>query len=367
MPLLYPEQGPEGKTERGSQQKRNKARKEGRVVVSSEVTNFVVIAACLCVLVLIFPILRRHLFGLLQLWVQADVKTDWSAQYVGLLFKQCIVVCAIGILPVGLTAVVGSTIATMAQTRPYFETEALKLKLNAFNPVNGVKQLFSKESIVKLVLSLLKVIIISIVVWGVLKQEIDELAFLNRLSISEGLQWFLNLITRIIVRVLALYILIAVIDWIKEKRKFETSIMMTKQEVKDEQKQQESSPQVKQKMRAKMRELSAARMMAAVPDATVVITNPTFLAIAIKYDASSMDAPIVVAKGKRKTAERIRELARENGVPLLERKPLARAMYSKVEIGKPVPAEYYESVAELLAYLYRMGNSHVREQLKARP
>jgi flagellar biosynthetic protein FlhB len=364
MALLHPEQGPEGKTERGTEKKRQDARKKGKVVISTEVINFVVIAASLAVFIIILPILRRYLYGFMQLWSQLDLSTEWNAQYVGALFKQASVLCAIGILPVGVTAMIGSTVATMAQTKPFFETETLKLKFDALNPVNGVKQLFSKDSIAKLFLSLLKVFVISIVVWGVVKQQVDELTFLNRLSVTEGMQWFVTLLIRIVIRILALYILIAVLDWIKEKRKFEASIMMTKQEVKDEQKGQESNPQVKQKMRRTMRELSAARMMASVPDSTVVITNPTFLAIAIKYDANSMNAPIVVAKGKRKTAHRIRSLAEENGVPLLERKPLARAMYNKVEIGKPVPAEYYEAVAELLAYLYRMGNSHVRQQLQ---
>jgi flagellar biosynthetic protein FlhB len=173
----------------------------------------------------------------------------------------------------------------------------------------------------------------------------------------------MTIFTQITWRVLALFAVVAVLDWIKEKRKYEKSIMMTKQEIRDEHKNQESSPQVKQRMRRKMRELSTARMMAAVPDATVVITNPTFLAIALKYDASVSSAPIVVAKGKRLSAKRIRRIAEENKVTIIERKPLARAMYNQVEVGRPVPAAYYEAIAELLAYLYRMGDAHVRAEL----
>ena len=363
MGLLRPEEGPEGKTEAGTERKRREARKKGKVVISNEVITVVVIICAMVTFLVTLPFLRQHLMGFMQLWAQLDISSEWNAVFLQVLFQQVLLVCAIGIMPIGIAAVIGSTIASVAQTRPYFETEALKLKFDALNPVNGAKQLFSKESILKMFISILKVLIISLVVWGALSKQLGELAFLNRLSISEGMQWFMTLFIRIVIRVLALYIVIAVIDWIKEKRKYETSIMMTKQEVKEEHKGQESNPHVKQKMRKTMRELSAARMMAAVPDSTVVITNPTFLAIAIKYDSSSSGAPIVVAKGKRKTAQRIRDLASENGVPLLERKPLARAMYNKIEVGKPVPAEYYEAVAELLAYLYRMGNAHVREQL----
>jgi len=219
MAMLCPEQGPDGKTERGSEKKRQDARKKGKVVVSNEVVNFAVIASCMIVFVLILPVLRRHLFGMMQLWSQLDVKSDWNTRFITLLFQQAGVLCAIGIMPVGLTAVVGSTIATMAQTKPLFETESLKLKLDALNPVNGVKQLFSKDSIAKLFLSLLKVFIISLVVWGVVKKQLGELIFLNRLSVTEGIQWFMILLVHIVVRILALYILIAVIDWIKEKRK----------------------------------------------------------------------------------------------------------------------------------------------------
>lgn len=363
MGLLRPEEGPEGKTEAGSEKKRTEARKKGKVVASMEVVTVAVIICAVITFFVILPILRRHLVGFMQLWVQHDLSSDWNIDFIKMLTQQFLLVCTIGIVPIGISAIVGSTIASVAQTRPFFETEALKPKFESLNPVNGMKQLFSKESIVKMFISILKVLIISLVVWGLLKKQLGELTFLNRLTISEGVQWFMTLFIRILVRVLILYIIIAVIDWIKEKRKFETSIMMTKQEVKEERKGQESNPMVKQKLRSKMRELSAARMMAAVPDSTVVITNPTFLAIAIKYDASASNAPIVVAKGKRKTAQRIRDLAAENGVPLLERKPLARAMYNKIEVGKPVPAEYYEAIAELLAYLYRMGNARVREQL----
>ena len=366
MAFLYPEEGAEGKTERGTEKKRKDVRKEGKVVVSNEVVTVVVLSCAMVAFLATLPLLRHQLTGLMQYWAQLNLKDEWNVELIQGLFRQGLVLCVIGIFPVGLAAMLGSILSSFAQTKLFFEPEVLKLNFKALNPATGAKQLFSKESIVKLLLSMLKVGVIALVVWSVLRTHVAELTFLHRLSIVEGLQWFMGLFVQIVWRVVALFMVVAVLDWIKEKRKYEKSIMMTKQEVRDEHKNQESSPQMKQHMRRKMRELTTARMMASVPDATMVITNPTHLAIAIKYDSSAGNAPIVVAKGKRLSAKRIRALAEENNIPVIERKPLARAMYSKVEIGKAVPAAYYQAIAELLAYLYRMGNTQIREQLAPR-
>lgn len=366
MAFLCPEDGGDGKTEQGTEKKRKDVRKDGKVVLSNEVITVAVIGCAIVVFLITLPFLRHYLTGFILNWSQVDVTGEWTLDLVQGLITQGALMCALGIMPIGLAVMFGSTVASVAQTKPFFQTEALKLNFKALNPTAGAKELFSKDSIVKLVLSMLKVIVISLVVWGVVRSHIGELSFLHRLSITEALQWFMILFSRIVWRVLVLFALVAVLDWIKEKRKFEKSIMMTKQEVRDENKNQESSPQMKQHMRRKMRELSTARMMASIPDATVVITNPTFLAIAIKYDASEGGGPVVVAKGKRLSAKKIRRLAEENGIAVIERKPLARAMYNKIEVGKPVPAAYYQAIAELLAYLYRMGDTRIREQLASR-
>lgn len=366
MEFLYPKEGADGKTERGTDKKRKDARKEGKVVVSNEIGTVAVLASAIAVFFITLPYLRHCLTGFVLNWEQMDLTGTWNLELVQGLCTQGLLACALGILPIGLAVMLGSIAANVAQTNFFFETGALKFNLKALSPVAGAKELFSKDSIVKLVLSILKVLVISLVVWLLIRKHLGELAFLHRLSIPEAIEWFMILFARIVWRVLALFVVVAVLDWIKEKRKFEKSIMMTKQEVRDERKNQESSPQMKQRMRRKMRELSTARMMAAIPDATVVITNPTYLAIAIQYDAASGRGPIVVAKGKRLVAKRIRRLAEEHGIAVVERKPLARAMYNKVAIGKPVPPGYYQPIAELLAYLYRMGDARIREQLRRR-
>jgi flagellar biosynthesis protein FlhB len=366
MAFLFPDDAGEGKTERGSEKKREDARKEGKVVQSPEVITIAVMSFAMFAFFLSLPMLRHYLTGLVLQWSQLDVRGEWSVDFVQALLEEALIVFALGVFPIGLAAVLASTIASFAQTNLFFKTEVLKPNFKGLNPVSGAKQLFSKESIIKLGLSLLKVIVITLVVWGVLHKQLTELVVLHRLTIVDGIQWFMSVFTKIVWRVLALFSVVAVLDWIKEKRKYEKSIMMTKQEVKDEQKGQESSQMVKQQMRKKMRDLSMSRMMAAVPDATVVITNPTYIAIAIKYDKAVSDAPIVVAKGKRLTAARIRQIAEDSGVSVIERKPLARAMYSQIEVGKAVPPGYYKAISELLAYLYRMGDTRVKEQLSKR-
>jgi len=182
-----------------------------------------------------------------------------------------------------------------------------------------------------------------------------EVTGLTYMTAGSFIKWTMTLIYDMTLAVVVLYIIIAVIDWYYRDYRYEYNLLMTKQEVKDEHKQQEQNPIIKQAQRKKMRQVSAAGMMAAVPKATVVITNPTHVAVALEYESDSMGAPKVVAKGLRLMAERIKAVARENNVPIIEKPELARALYKNVEIGKEIPAQFYEAVAELLAYLHRLG------------
>lgn len=363
MSLLYPEEGKDGKTERGSAKKREEARKDGKLVCSNEINTAAVLAAGALCIKLLLPYVKQSLMDFLQHWSHLDVTAEWNVQLVQEIFRDVLYVWLLGGVSIGCIAIAAAVVANISQTGPYMSASVLKFKFDSLNPVSGAKQLFSKESIVKLVLSLMKVSLISIVIWTTVGHKVPEMASLHRLGLRDGLHWYMLLLLKVVYKIIVLYILIAVIDWIKEKRKFEAGIMMKKQEVKDERKNQDGNPQIKSKQRRKMQEMSMSRMMAAVPDASVVITNPTYLAIAVKYDAAAGGAPIVVAKGKRRTAKRIRQIAAEHDVPILERKPLARAMYARVKIGSPVPADFYEAVAELLAYLYRMGNERIRQQI----
>ena len=256
------------------------------------------LAAGLLSLKFLLPYINQSMKSLLQHWTHLDVTAEWNIRLVQAVFRDALNVWLLGGVAIGCVAIVASVAANIAQTGPYASSEVMKWKFDQLNPVSGWKQLFSKDSLVKLVLSLMKVGLISIVVWTTVRHKIPEMVSLYRLGLYAGIQWYMTLLIKVTIKIIVLYIIIAAIDWIKEKRKYEFGIMMSRQEVQDEMKNLEGSPEVKRKLRKKMQELSMSRMMASVPDASVVITNPTYLAIAVKYDASSGGAPIVVAKGK---------------------------------------------------------------------
>ena len=191
-------------------------------------------------------------------------------------------------------------------------------------------------------------------IYNYIKDKAEYLFFLYDMPLLQALRLVGDFVINLGIRISIVYIVIAVADFIYQKVKFKKDMMMTKQEVKDEYKQQEGDPQVKGKIRAKMREVSQRRMMQALPQADVVITNPTHYAVAIKYDPEQYDAPIVLAKGEDYLAQKIKEVAREHNVEIVENKPLARMLYANVDVGQLVPPELYQAVAEVLAFVYQL-------------
>ncbi|WP_026515406.1 flagellar biosynthesis protein FlhB [Butyrivibrio sp. LB2008] len=233
-------------------------------------------------------------------------------------------------------------------------TKPLQPKLSKLNPVSGMKKIFSARKLFELAKSILKLIVMGFVIYSFFSKRNDYLFLLYDMPLSQAIGLMGNLIIDLGLRVAIAYMIIAFADFIYQKRKFTKDMMMTKQEVKDEFKNSEGSPEVKSAQKRRMMEASRRRMMQSVPQADVVITNPTHYAVAIKYDAEEADAPIVVAKGADFMAQKIKELAKENNVEIVENKPLARMLYANVEVGELVPPELYKAVAEVLAYVYHL-------------
>ena len=206
----------------------------------------------------------------------------------------------------------------------------------------------------ELLKSVAKIVLISYVVYSYFKSEKSSIYLLYDMSLRQGIALMGNLTINMGIRVAAVYMIIALVDFIYQKRKFHTDMMMTKQEVKDEMKESEGDPQIKSKQRQRMREASQRRMMQELPKADVVITNPTHYAVAIQYDQEKYNAPIVLAKGADYLAKKIKEIAKENDVEIVENKPLARMLYANVEIGAVIPPELYKAVAEVLAFVYHL-------------
>ncbi len=222
--------------------------------------------------------------------------------------------------------------------------------------MNGIKRMFSKESLIELVKSIAKILLISWVAWSSIQENSRNLLLLYNMSLMQAIILVGSVVINTGLKISVAYFVIAILDFIYQKWKYKDDLKMTKQEVKDEYKNTEGDPQIKGKQRARMREASQRRMMQDVPQADVVITNPTHYAVALKYDAEKAEAPLVLAKGTDYLALQIKEKAKEAGVEIVENKPLARMLYANVEIGEEIPPELYQTVAEILAAVYRMKN-----------
>jgi flagellar biosynthetic protein FlhB len=232
--------------------------------------------------------------------------------------------------------------------------DPLKMQFNKINPLEGAKRIFSMRSFVEMVKSILKVLIVGIVAYMVLWGERDRILVLSSVPLESIFTFSAQLILSLGTRIGAVLVVLAVFDYAYQKYEHEKSLKMSKQDIKDEYKKSEGDPLIKGKIREKQKRMAMQRMMQEVPKADVIITNPTHYAIALKYDAKSMDAPLVIAKGKDYIALKIKEIAKKEGIVTMENRPLARALYDKAEIGESVPVELFQAVAEVLAYVYKL-------------
>lgn len=231
-------------------------------------------------------------------------------------------------------------------------TKPMQPKLDKFNPLSGFKRIFSKESLFELVKSILKIGLICYVAYSCVKDQKENLFILYEIPLSQAIALCGSIVIDTGLKISLVYLLVGVADWAYQKHKFKEDMKMTKQEVKEEFKNTEGNPEIKSRQRSKMREVSQRRMMQDVPKADVVITNPTHLSVAIAYDNEKASAPVVLAKGEDYIALKIREVAKENKIEIVENKPLARTLYATVDIGQEIPPELYQAVAEVLAMVY---------------
>ena len=348
------------KTEEPTAKKLDDARKEGQVAKSQEIaTAFTLLA--------LFLILR---FG--YTFMGTNFKNVFERVYNNI---PNVARTYDGMLPVNwIYSILNNAILTMLLiSAPFFiigfiiaflsdliqvswkpTTKPLQPKFSKLNPVSGMKKIFSARKLFELAKSLLKLALMGVVIYTFFKARTESLFLLYDIPLKSAIGLMGNLVFDLGTRIAVAYMIIAFADFIYQKRKFRKDMMMTKQEVKDEFKNSEGSPEVKSAQKRRMMEASRRRMMQQIPQADVVITNPTHYAVAVKYDAEEADAPIVVAKGADYVAQKIKELAKENDVEIVENKPLARMLYANVEVGEMVPPELYKAVAEVLAYVYHL-------------
>ena len=271
---------------------------------------------------------------------------------ISILLRTVMLRLLIILLPILLIGFAVAFISDLFQVKWRPTTKPLQPKFSKLNPLNGFKKIFSAQSLVELVKSIAKILLIALVSYSYIKDKGALLYALYDMSMMQAVNLIGETVIDLGIRISAIYMIIAGADFMYQKYKFKNDMKMTKQEVKEEYKNAEGDPEIKGKIKARMREASQRRMMQAIPKADVVITNPTHYAVAIQYDTEVAPAPIVVAKGSDYLAQKIKEIARENNIEIVEDKPLARMLYANVDVDKQIPPELYQAVAEVLAMVY---------------
>ena len=345
------------RTEQATGKRREKALEEGQVAVSQEVNSVLVLMLAFSLLFVVGGFMSRvlgdnarYLFGSAHIFLLDNpfALVEIATANFSVILKA--------LAPIMLTVMVAGFAANVMQVGWHVNLSAMAFRWSKLNPVSGLKQIVSKKAAFELFKNVLKIGIISAVGWVTIQGVLGEIVGTSLLTLDGAATVGRETMIKLVYRMLALITLLAVADWAFQKWQHEEDLKMTKQEVKEEAKDLEGDPQIKARVRAMQLENMRRRMMAAVPTADVVVTNPTHFAVALKYMPGD-PAPKVVAKGADHVARRIKEIARENRVPVIENKPLARALHKVVEIGHYIPDELYRAVAEILAYVYRLKKS----------
>lgn len=358
---LFAKEGMGGeKTEPATQKKLDDARKEGQVAKSREIANGLGLLGLFLILKLWVGMMGTqflNVFGNVYNKI-SEVAVFWRGHTpendANVLFRHMMLESVVIMAPIMLIGLLIAFLSDVVQVGWKPTTKPMEPKFNKINPLSGFKRIFSVNSVVELVKSIAKISLIAYICYQYLKDKWPLLYSLYGMTLLQALQLVAETVTDLGIRVALVYMIIALADFIYQKVKFSLDMRMTKQEIKEEYKQQEGSPEVKGKIRQRMREASQRRMMQSLPQADVVITNPTHYAVAIKYDPQVADAPIVIAKGEDYLAAKIKEVAKENHIEIVENKPLARMLYANVDVGQAVPPELYQAVAEVLAFVYHL-------------
>ncbi len=347
----------EGRTEDPTEYKKKKARDEGNVPKSQELTGIIVFLLCFWTLALLGKQTFKGLQDIMTFFVNGMLDIKISGNNLGNLYAQMLWLIARVVLPIMGVGVVAAFGANIIQTGFLFTTKKLKPNISKIwtnIPKNLKKMFWSSETMFNLLKSILKVVGVFSIAAIVVSNRIVQILTIPQLSAGQSLSLIANIILQFVSIAGVMLLVFAIGDYAFQRWQYIQSLKMTKQEIKQEMKEMEGNPEIKAKIREMERRILSRKMINEVPNADVVITNPTHFAVAIKYDPNYMAAPLVVAKGENAFAQRIKEVARENNVYVIENKPLARELYKKVEVGQEIPAELFMAVAKVLSMVYQM-------------
>ena len=355
----FAKEGPGGeKTEPATDKKKDDARKEGQVAKSKELNGAISLFA-------MFLVLRIYIgnmgISFLEVFSESYNRIPEMTtladgfiipkEFAGVM-NRIIIKILLMLLPFLAVAFLVAFIVDLVQVKWKPTAKPMQPKFSKLDPTKGIKRLFSLDKLMDLLKSLIKLFIIGYVAYSTLKDQAGQLFLLYDMQLVQALVLFGDIVINMALKICAVYLIVGILDYAYQKHKFNEDLKMTKQEVKDEYKNAEGDPQIKGKQRQRMQEASRRRMMQEIPQADVVITNPTHFAVALRYDPEKAPAPYVIAKGEDFLAARIKEEAIKNNVDVVENKPLARMLYYNVDLGAQIPQELYSTVAEILAVIY---------------
>ena len=354
------EESSQEKTEQATPKRREEARNKGQVARSSELSSVAILLAGVLALgglgsymytklsFFMVDVLSNAVFVELTPTNVTNVLETWFNHYV----------LIIG--PLIVLLVLAALLVNYAQVGILFTADPLIPKANRISPLSGIKRIFSSKGLVELLKGLFKIAAVAIMTYFTVKAELKSVVSYMDLGVGQIFLSSGNLILTLFFRIVLLLLIMALLDYVFQRWDYEKNLRMTRQQIKEEFKQQEGDPLVSARVRNLQREMSRKRMMDDVATADVIITNPTHVAVALKYDIENMQAPLVLAKGQRLVAERIKELGRQVGIPLVENKPLARALFKAVHIGDEIPEDLFKAVAQVLAFVFQLKRRDIK-------
>jgi flagellar biosynthetic protein FlhB len=342
-------------TEKPTAKRREEARKRGQVPRSQDLAGACVFLAIVLILRAVYaPVLDGVVGSSTSYFQHVAAHADPTIRSTGLLFAEAgSSAMLLFVLVLGVAYLTG-ILANVAQFGFLFSVQVLKPNFSKLNPINGFKNIFSKRIFVQLGKQIVKLFFVVVIIYNEISNNIAFFAQVGQTTPSAVLQLVTDIIFAIAWKFGLLLVVVGLLDYIYERWNLEQNLMMTKQEVKDEWKQAEGNPEAKAAMKRRQREGARRRMMQAIPRATVVVTNPTHYAVALEWDEAAMEAPVVTVKGADLVAKRIRDLAREHGIPIMENPPLARTLYDRVELDQAIPPNLYAAVAQVIAFVYKL-------------
>lgn len=352
----------EEKTEKATPKKRSDQRKEGNIFQSKEVIIAFSLIVTFFAFRLLYPTIKGALTDSMEsfftlIGTQKTLEISDTSKF----FVEGCISFIKAAAPMLLIAGASAIIATIAQTKGLVSFKATKPKFSRMSPLNGLKNMVSLKGMVELLKSILKIILLFYIIYSCIKNEISVLPKMFDMSVGEVVGTLGRILWKIITKVTIAYAFVAGFDYLYQRWSYEKNLRMTKQEVKEEYKMTEGDPKVKGQIKQKQQAMSRRRMMQAVPEADVVIRNPTHFAVALKYDSKRSNAPVVIAKGADSIALKIIEIAQQHDIVIMENKPLARALYAEVDLDREIPSEFYNPVAEVLAYVYSLKEKDLKK------